>query len=207
MQAEVKWLVCSSLTCQPGSATATLPFIISAEKPPLRSQVAAIFEQARAKIPQTHVEVKTIRKHGIVQLEVPQETEESQSETIRDAYFFPEQKNVIDHSVEPTVASSADESNRYLVNLKGSDEIGAGTKYLKGVLVLHKQKGAKESVEAFDIDSPYRRRERTRFLEHAFIVCRFSIIYWKPNNEFGPSPIDPFKGGWALLYYLPLLEA
>ena len=47
-----------------------------------------------------------------------------------------------------------DLANRYLVNLKGSDEIGAEAKYLKGVLVLRTQKGSKERVQAFDIDSP-----------------------------------------------------
>lgn len=156
IQAQVKWLVCSSMTCQPGSTTATLPLSISSDAPRARTEFAAIFEQARSKIPQTHVEVKTIRKHGIVQLEVPQETAASpHAETISNVYFFPEQKNVIDHSIDPTVASSAgDSSNRYLVNLKGSDEIGAGSKYLKGVLVLHKQQGTRESIQAFDIDSP-----------------------------------------------------
>lgn len=160
IQAQVKWLVCSSLTCQPGSATAILPLGISTEQPHLRTEFATIFEQARAKIPQTHVEVKTIRKHGIVQLEVPQETAESKEETIRGAYFFPEQKNVIDHSIDPTVSNpTSHESNRYLVNLKGSDEIGAERKSLKGVLVLHTQKGSQESVQAFDIDSPIEEEE------------------------------------------------
>jgi thiol:disulfide interchange protein len=154
MQAKVEWLVCSALTCQPGSATATLPLIVSSEPPHSRTEFTTLFKRARDKIPQTHVEVKTIRKHGLVQLEVPQESTDSQDETIRDVYFFPEQQNVIDHSIEPTVAQSAEDGNRYLVNLKGSDEIGAKSKFLKGVLVLHTQKGSKESVQAYDIDSP-----------------------------------------------------
>lgn len=149
LQAKINWLVCSSLTCQPGSATVMLPLMVSNEKPPIKAQFAAIFQQARAKIPQTHIEVKTIRKQGIVQLEVPQDTREQAD--IREVEFFPEQQNVIDHSIEPTVDTSSGKSNRYLVNLKGSDEIGAGSQYLKGVLVLHKQNGAQE---AFDVDSP-----------------------------------------------------
>jgi thiol:disulfide interchange protein DsbD len=154
VEAQVKWLVCSSLNCQPGSVTVTLPLTFSTEPPRVRTDLAAIFEQARAKIPQTHVEVKTIRKHGIVQLEVPQETTTAQAEIIRGVYFFPEQKDIIDHSIEPTVAASVGESNRYLVNLKGSDEIGAESRFLKGVLVLHTQKGVQENIQAFDIDSP-----------------------------------------------------
>lgn len=153
LQAKVDWLVCSSLTCQPGSVSVAVPLKISADTPQPRPELAAIFQQARAKIPQTHVEVKTIRKHGIVQLEVPQESSSSRDGAIRSAYFFPEQKNMIDHSIEPTVAPSTANSNRYLVNLKGSDEIGAKSQYLKGVLVLHTQTGVKESFQAIDIDS------------------------------------------------------
>ncbi len=154
LQAQVKWLVCSALTCQPGSASATFPLTISFDKPKIRPEFATIFEQARAKIPQTHVEVKTIRKDGIVRLEVPQESSNSQDGTVQGVYFFPEQKDVIDHSIEPTVAKSTVDSNLYFVNLKGSDEIGAKSQTLKGVLVLHTQTGSKESFQAFDIDSP-----------------------------------------------------
>jgi thiol:disulfide interchange protein DsbD len=154
IEAQVKWLVCSALTCQPGSASVQLPLTVSADSPRPRTELASLFEQARAKIPKTHVEVKTIRKQGIVQLEVPQDTAQDQEGTIRDVYFFPEQKDVIDHSIDPTVAKSDADANRYLVNLKGSDEIGAKSQTLKGVLVLHTKKGAQESIQAIDIDSP-----------------------------------------------------
>ena len=153
LQAQVKWLVCSSYTCQPGTATVMLPVTFADSIPRPRTEIAAIFENARSKIPRTHVEVKTIRKDGMVQLEVPQGTPHADRK-IQEAYFFPEQKNVIDHSIDPTIAPSAADSNRYLVNLKGGDEIGAASKSLKGVLVLHSQNGAQESIQAFDIDSP-----------------------------------------------------
>ena len=152
IKANVKWLVCSSLTCQPGSASANLS-LNSSEQSLSKAEIATIFEQARDKIPQTHVKVKTIRKDGIVQLEVPQDPLSSEDGTIRGVYFFPEQKDVIDHTIDPTVASNAGDSTRYLVNLKGSDEIGAKSQTLKGVLVLHTKKGQEESVKAFDIDS------------------------------------------------------
>lgn len=154
IQANVKWLVCSALTCQPGSASAALSMTVSSDQPRARAEVATVFKQARDKIPRTHVEVKTVRKEGIVQLEVPQDPAHSQDGAIRDVYFFPEQKDVIDHSIDPTVAQSTADSNRYLVNLKGSDEIGAQTQKLKGVLVLHTKQGKQESIQAFDIDSP-----------------------------------------------------
>ena len=199
MDAQVKWLVCSSMTCQPGSATATLPLIASSKQPHPRSEFIAIFKEARDKIPQTHVEVKTIRKHGIVQLEVPQETSDSQEETIQGVYFFPEQQNVIDHSIEPTVAESSTDSNRYLVNLKGSDEIGAKSKNLKGVLVLRTQKGADESIQAFDIDSPIEEEgdhEVLSLLDSSNKSSSQSIGYGR-NISISSSSLT-FEGGLGL---------
>lgn len=191
LQAQVKWLVCSSLTCQPGSASAHLPLTVAGDSPDSREELAVIFEQARAKIPKTHIEVKTIRKHGIMQLEVPQETANAQ-ETIREVYFFPEQKNMIDHSIEPTLAQSTRESNRYLVNLKGSDEIGVGSKSLKGVLVLHTQKGIEESVQAFDIDSPIEEEGDQEFLS-LLDPSSFAI----GSKVIAPAPLV-FEGGIGL---------
>lgn len=198
LQAKVNWLVCSSLTCQPGSATIVSPFTASAEQPRINSHVAAIFEQARARIPRSHVEVKTIRKHGIVQLEVPQEKGEFHAE-IRGVYFFPEQQNMIDHSIDPIVASSSSDANRYLVNLKGSDEIGAESKHLKGVLVLHKQN---DRVEAFDIDSPIEHEGDQEFLSlltppqrttHSLAIGNPTVLSDVPT----PSSFS-FEGGVAL---------
>ena len=154
LQAQIKWLVCSPLTCQPGSTTTSLPLHFSDQPPQPYSKVAAIFERARDKIPKTHVKVKTIHKDGVVQLEVPQVSHDAKNSVIQGVYFFPEQKNIIDHSASPTISQSTLDSNRYLVNLKGGDEIGAASKSLKGVLVLHKQNGSEASVEAIDVDCP-----------------------------------------------------
>lgn len=199
LQASVKWLVCSDLTCQPGSTTVNLPLAIAADLPRLKNEVAAVFEKARAKIPQTHIEVKTIRKQGIVQLEVPQETAETSSEKICGVYFFPEQKDIIDHSIDPTVAS-ADATNRYLVNLKGSDEIGAGSRYLKGVLVLHKQMGTQERVQAFDIDSPIEEEGDRDVLSYlASSAHPSSLSIGSPIPEVSPSSSSfQFQGGVGL---------
>jgi thiol:disulfide interchange protein len=197
MQAQVKWLVCSSLTCQPGSASATLPLVVSTEQPHLRPEFAAVFEQARAKIPQTQVKVKTVRKEGIVQLEIPQEATELREETIRDIYFFPEQKDVIDPSFEPIVAASASESNRYLVNLKGGDEIGAASKYLKGVLVLHKQNGVQESIQAFDIDSPIEEDDQDALNLLTSSASSSPMAIGNPTMRSSSSSFN-FEGGIAL---------
>lgn len=154
LEAQVKWLVCSALTCQPGSAPVSIKITPQAEVPQVNQEAVALFSNARAKIPTSHAEVKTVRKDGIVQIEVPNDDQEPQSDNIVGVYFFPEQKDVIDHSVDPTVAAGQKTDNRYFVNLKGSDEIGAKSQILKGVLVVHTQQGMEESVQAFDIDTP-----------------------------------------------------
>lgn len=201
LQAKVNWLVCSSLTCQPGSATIASPFSASTEQPLINAQVATIFEQARARIPRSHIEVKTISKQGIVQLEVPHRTGEVQSE-IRGAYFFPEQQNMIDHSIEPTVDSNPGDTNRYFVNLKGSDGIGAGSKSLKGVLVLHKQNGSENSVEAFDIDSPIEENGDQELLSLMTLPQHTTPTLAIGNppvlSETPPSSSFSFEGGVTL---------
>lgn len=197
IQAQVRWLVCSSLTCQPGSAITSLPLKISLEKPLVKKELIATFEQARAKIPRTHVEVKTIRKEGIVQLEVLQEPAELQSEIISSVDFFPEQQNIIDHSIDPIIASNEGDSNRYLVNLKGSDGIGATNKYLKGVLVLHKQKGMEECVQAFDIDSPIE-DDSQEMLSFLALPKDSSLTIGNPAIESHSSFPSTFEGGIGL---------
>ena len=89
-RSEMASLFCSDLSTR--ICLGYLTLTVSSEQPKIRSEFATIFEQARAKIPQTHIEVKTIRKHGIVQLEVPQESQIAQDGTIRECLFFPEQK-------------------------------------------------------------------------------------------------------------------
>jgi len=154
LQADIRWLVCSPLTCQPGSKTLKTVLQVSSETPKTRLDVAELFEKGRQNLPQTQVKIKTIRKHGLVQLELLQDDKIGSPQPIHQAYFFPEQQNIIDHTAEPTVARVENDQSSYFVNLKGSDEIGAKSKVLKGVLVLHIGQGSHETIKAFDIDSP-----------------------------------------------------
>lgn len=167
--------------------------------PSSKEQITTFFEQARAKIPQTHVKVKTIRKEGVVQLEVPQEANEPQGE-IREVYFFPEQQEMIHHLIEPTVDANSGEENRYLVNLKGGDEIGAGSKSLKGVLVLHKQVGVQERVEAFDVDSTIEEEGDQEVLSLLSAPARFSpsLATGKPEVVSNSPSSFTFEGGLGL---------
>jgi len=198
LQAQVKWLVCSSMTCQPGSAAVNLPITVSSGEPSVNKNIAGVFEKARSKIPQTHVVVKTVRKQGIVQLEVPQEASGHQNGKISEAYFFPEQQDQIDHSIEQTIAAAGN-SNRYLVNLKGSDEIGAGSKNLKGVLVVHQQVGNRELVQAIDVDSPIEEGEDEQMLSYTAGANTPARTIDSIDNSKGElSSASQLKGQYAL---------
>lgn len=153
--ANVEWLVCSSLMCQPGSALANLMVNVKEEEPKLREETVTFFAEARSKLPSSKIKIASKRKDGIVQLEVPQLKNQSPTNPVVGAYFFPEdQDNMIDHSVDPTIAlNSDDESNSYLVSLKEKDEVGVPRQILKGVLVLHTRQGESDHIQAVNVNS------------------------------------------------------
>lgn len=160
IEAHVKWLVCSSLTCQPGSASAHLTLKVDSSIPQMNEQAITLFKQARSKLPASHVAVKTVHKEGVVQLQVPISDRLQEQESVLGVYFFPEYQNVIDHSIDPIVAiNDHSNSHKYVVNLKGSDEVGVKGKNLKGVLVVHTQTNLSQQTTAFDIDSPIQEDE------------------------------------------------
>ncbi len=66
LKADITWLVCSDANCQPGSAIASLKLKTGVEVPVLRSEAAVFFKNARAKIPTSHAEIKTVQKEGVV---------------------------------------------------------------------------------------------------------------------------------------------
>lgn len=197
VEGQANWLVCSASACQPGSAPFSLPLTIKESPPQLSKEVLALFEEARAKIPHTHIEIKTSRKEGIVHLEVPKESASAHKETIKEAYFFPEHKDVIDHSIAPQVTVSPSHDNRYLVSLKGSDEIGAESHILKGVLVLHTQKG----IQAIDVHSPIQ-----ELGELDLVALRESSDYTPSIGQDTPSDTSfSFAGGWVLALFFAFL--
>jgi DsbC/DsbD-like thiol-disulfide interchange protein len=101
LDAKVEWLVCSPTMCQPGSAVARLTVNTKKEAPKTRADLAAIFSEARSKLPTSKVKISTKRKDGMVQLEVPQSNSELMANPVVGAYFFPEEQEIIDHSADP----------------------------------------------------------------------------------------------------------
>ncbi|MFI0434412.1 MAG: protein-disulfide reductase DsbD family protein [Parachlamydiaceae bacterium] len=175
LQAKVNWLACSSLNCQPGSTTLHLPLVVSEESPRLNIDHAQIFREARQKIPQPHPRLKAIRQDDIIQLEMPQSMIESLSE-IRGIDFFPEEQHLIDQSIVPRVDAIKEEKHHSLISLKGLSGMEVENQSLKGVLVVHKQQGMQQSVEAFDIDSSIENQGRQEILSFLPAPNRLSSV-------------------------------
>lgn len=151
IQASIKWLVCSALSCQPGSAFVSLPLKVSLDLPQKLSEAAPLFEKARSKIPRTDVEVKAIQREKDIQIEVPIKEIDSKNKAIARAYFFPEDKNTIDYSKDLSITKG---SGSQCVTLKCYEDASSERSHnrIKGVLVLHSQKGSQEDILAIAID-------------------------------------------------------
>ena len=197
---EVKWLVCSSSTCQPGSIPVKLDLKVDSEPAQKNELASEVFNKARLKMPKSHIQVKTVHKEGIVQLQVP--SIDLTNVSVTGVSFFPEEQNIIDSSVEPVLALDevAKDNNGYLVNLKMGEEIGAKTQKLKGVLVVH-TKDQKEGM-AFDIDSPIENDGQQEFLS---LADGYRVLE-KYESGIGNSSVSStaqsaFEGGlgWALI--------
>jgi thiol:disulfide interchange protein len=201
LAAKVNWLVCSSTTCQPGSAPVTLKGKIGTESPVAKKESLDLFQLARAKMPKSHVLAKTLWKDGKVQLEVAEADRPSKSDPIVGVYFFPEQKDVIDHTVEPTVAP---EEEGCLVSMKGGHQVGAKGQQLKGVLVLHTQKGTEENVEAFDIDCPIEKENEKHDKHDLIAYTSIGPAIGNQTISTGVTPTNSFTFSGGVSYALLL---
>lgn len=147
LSAQVKWLVCSEMGCQPGSAAAPLILKVRDQVPQPNAQLSTLFTQFRHKLPQPASATRTILKEGEVQIVLSQ-GELSRQDALIGAYFFSEQKDVIDQHINPILIADASD-DPYLINLKSS-AFATQAKTLKGVLVLQTKNG----VKSLEIDSP-----------------------------------------------------
>lgn len=197
--AKVNWLVCSDENCQPGSQNLKLTIKVSSEAPKTDLKTVKIFEKARDKLPSSHEEVKTVLKEGIVQLQMPASEDHTQS--VVEVAFFPEQQDVIDHSVDPVISTSMESKEGYYINLKGSDEVGVKPSKLKGVLVVHTKDKEKKNVQAFHIDSTIHDSSENSSIGFVDYDSVKSVFKKSPQGGLRYSkPV--FEGGlvWALIF-------
>ena len=152
IKAQIEWLVCSSTMCLPGAGDANFSARAEQKEPSLRQELAALFQEARTKLPSTEIKVTTKRKKGAVEFEVADLEHVAGNGPIVGASFFPEEADLIDSTIPPKITCGG--KNKCQVSLKGKEVVGAPIQQLKGVLVLHMQQEGVEQVKAIDIDSP-----------------------------------------------------
>ena len=152
LQARIHWLACSSFNCQPGSTLVSIPLKGDLQPPKKELSSSALFKQGRRNIPRTDINIKTMRKRELLQLDLPQEITTSSGAEIKKLEFFPTQEETIDLSMEPILTEIKTETDQItqMINLK---ETGKEKKYLSGVLVIHKQTGSGEDIQAFEVNS------------------------------------------------------
>jgi thiol:disulfide interchange protein/DsbC/DsbD-like thiol-disulfide interchange protein len=132
IQVFVKWLVCSSLTCQPGEAAREIILPRAIESPQSLSESQQLFSEAFARLPRNDVSVHTARRNGIIQFKL---SEQNFAHKAEKAYFFSEEKGIIDYLIEPTL--EINDNQEYVINLKEGERSLSKNQNVKGVLVLY----------------------------------------------------------------------
>lgn len=143
ISADMRWVVCSDSTCQPGEARIALKLPVTSETAEMDSRSTKLFEDARSRIPKKHDIFTAQRKQNSI--EVTFESANA-SHVFHEASFYPEEKKTIDYKASITLKRSDDNPKQHIVSLKEYES--AKTTSLKGILVLH----TPTSKEAYDID-------------------------------------------------------
>ena len=149
LTADVKWLVCSDFTCEPGATSVLLPISFSQAAPIKNGAIAQFFEDVRTKIPQSAL-VQIHQKHGILELEWTKSFLQS-DETVEKVEFFPEEQHQIDLSIPPSFVQKS--PSHFVIHLKETDEHKLRHAQLKGVLTFHTHKNGQSFVHSYEIDS------------------------------------------------------
>jgi len=138
--ARVDWLECQE-ACLPGRADLSLTLPVTSG-PPAPAAEAAAFADTRQRLPAATTEwtFEAAEKGGGIELVMrPPKT----TGTLREAYFFPEEVEVLDHAAPQTLAGTA---AAYRLALKPAPNAGRSPARLKGVLVVHDAKGTARAL-------------------------------------------------------------
>ena len=190
--ANIRWLACSNMLCQPGEDVVTLEMPIAKACP--NETHSALFEKARHALPvQAHV-VQVHKNNGFIELEL----QIANSHQITTVQFFPEHKKIIDSSEETLLKSIND--NSFRMSLKEHKSMQA--EHLKGIAVLHtKDPSAKRSIE---IDIPIKQASEALLAVAIPPLVTKNIIIDTQDNQadfdggLGMAVMFAFLGGMLL---------
>ncbi|MBA3815156.1 MAG: thioredoxin family protein [Parachlamydiaceae bacterium] len=194
ISADMRWVVCSDSSCLPGEAHTSLTLPVTNETAELNQNSKPLFSEARSRMPKKQDIFKAARKQNGIALTFESS---SNSEEFHEAYFFPEEKKIINHQASVSLDKSISNSPQHIVLIK---EINPAAKIssLKGVLVLN----TPTSSEAYEIDiivgnetSPL-----ISMNEPSLIAGEKVSTFNAKTTIDSPTPNDDFefKGGLAL---------
>lgn len=144
--ANIRWVVCDDSSCLPGGAELKTSVSVNSKDPILNPAHNDTFARARKKIPHSHQEFIAKSHNNLITLNV-----ESPNEVV-EAFFFPEEMDRIDHTVDAVVSKVNGNDNYYHVILKEAEN-ASKTAPLKGVIVL-KTSQTDDAHLAFEINLP-----------------------------------------------------
>lgn len=159
---KLRWVVCSDSECVIGESETNGKRLIAADEPKVSHETKSLFSQARERLPQKYANAEAIRSENFIELKI-QLPNDSADHSKAHVVFYPEENNLIDQSIDPTISPQTDLSqNHYAVTLKIADE-QTKSQQLKGVLVFQ-DNDKKQVSHAFDIEAQIIDKQDTTFI-------------------------------------------
>ena len=148
LKAKLDWLVCSDMSCLPGSGEVSISLPVVQEAPQQHQDKETIANALQSLPKSVWGTLNAERKNGLIELTV---TPPDHAVTVSNAYFAPSNNDQIDHTVEAIVTKDNASGNAYTVAFRDNCSNCDKAKKLDGVLVLM---NGDNVVEAVDIVLP-----------------------------------------------------
>lgn len=142
--ANIRWLVCSDLTCLPGETVINLEVPISDTSPKEDAKHQTFFSEARALLPKMQWHMHAHIQNDLIELQI----QAPGYKHLTAAYFCPSERKVIDSKSDTALAPLEEKPGFYVLYLKAID--GKMPDRLKGVLVVESESGP----EAIELNLP-----------------------------------------------------
>ena len=140
LAARADWLECRE-ACLPGRRELSLVLPVRADGPRVSAQWAPAFAAARARLPQAGggwaIEARETRERVVLVVRPPRGHAE-----IRQAYFFPDRGQLIDHAAAQTWTRAAGAAAGYRLEMTPAPNVARPVGALEGVLVAEGSSGA-----------------------------------------------------------------
>lgn len=188
LEANIRWLVCSDMSCLPGETTLSLELPLSTAAPALNQERKDFFSSSRRQLPQMQSATTASINNGFIDLQ----TQAPSGKKLTSAYFCPLDKSTIDTKAEAPLTAISAQPGFYNLRLKVHEKNSSSA--LRGVLVME----ADGDKEAIDINVPLERDSLE--ISMADSQARLSIGAGSSYAATSKPPLAAmeFDGGFAL---------